>query len=291
MDIVEQKAQLADDRINKLKYLIDNIGKKTLDPNAYIEILQEENTKLKNRIEKLVEELENVEKQKGVTPHTHQQGEGKSYVNLSAAQPSAAVGTADATAADQGKKSKKKAKDQEKSKSGAAPVSVNTAIDITRFDLRVGKIVSVEKHPDADTLYVEQIDVGEDEPRTVCSGLVKHMSMEDLDQKLVIVLCNLKGAKMRGILSEAMVMCASTPNKVELLEPASANVKPGDRVICDGYDCSSPDQQIKKELCDLILPDLRTNSNLEATYKNVPWKIANGNVQIKSKTLADVPIK
>jgi len=138
---------------------------------------------------------------------------------------------------------------------------------------------------------VEQIDVGEDEPRTVCSGLVKHMSMEDLDQKLVIVLCNLKGAKMRGILSEAMVMCASTPNKVELLEPASANVKPGDRVICDGYDCSSPDQQIKKELCDLILPDLRTNSNLEATYKNVPWKIANGNVQIKSKTLADVPIK
>ena len=43
----------------------------------------------------------------------------------------------------------------------------NTAIDITRFDLRVGKIISVEKHPDADSLYVEQIDVGEEKPRTV----------------------------------------------------------------------------------------------------------------------------
>jgi tRNA-binding EMAP/Myf-like protein len=48
----------------------------------------------------------------------------------------------------------------------AKPVA-NTAIDITRFDLRVGKIVAVEKHPDADSLYVEQIDIGEEKPRTV----------------------------------------------------------------------------------------------------------------------------
>jgi len=48
-----------------------------------------------------------------------------------------------------------------------AKATANTAIDITRFDLRVGKIVSVEKHPDADSLYVEQIDVGEEKPRTV----------------------------------------------------------------------------------------------------------------------------
>jgi tRNA-binding EMAP/Myf-like protein len=47
--------------------------------------------------------------------------------------------------------------------------AANTAIDITRYDLRVGKIVSVAKHPDADSLYVEQIDVGEEKPRTVNS--------------------------------------------------------------------------------------------------------------------------
>ena len=48
-----------------------------------------------------------------------------------------------------------------------AKAPANNAIDITRFDLRVGKIVHVEKHPDADSLYVEQIDVGEEKPRTV----------------------------------------------------------------------------------------------------------------------------
>jgi tRNA-binding EMAP/Myf-like protein len=42
---------------------------------------------------------------------------------------------------------------------------------VTRLDIRVGKIVSCEKHPDADALYLEQIDVGESAPRTVISGL------------------------------------------------------------------------------------------------------------------------
>lgn len=49
----------------------------------------------------------------------------------------------------------------------AAKAPANTAIDISRFDLRVGKIIHVEKHPDADSLYVEQIEVGEEKPRTV----------------------------------------------------------------------------------------------------------------------------
>lgn len=62
-------------------------------------------------------------------------------------------------------------------KPGKAAAAVNTAIDISRFDLRVGKIVSVEKHPDADSLYVEQIDVGEDKPRTVCHCSLKLLSI------------------------------------------------------------------------------------------------------------------
>lgn len=49
---------------------------------------------------------------------------------------------------------------------------VSDVIDIGRLDLRVGKIVEVSKHPDADTLYLEKIDVGEAQPRTVVSGLV-----------------------------------------------------------------------------------------------------------------------
>ena len=46
--------------------------------------------------------------------------------------------------------------------------------------MRIGKIVSVKPHPDADTLYVEEVDVGEENPRTIVSGLVKHVPIEQV---------------------------------------------------------------------------------------------------------------
>lgn len=52
-------------------------------------------------------------------------------------------------------------------------------VDPSKLDLRVGKIISVKKHPDAETLYVEEIDVGEDRLRVVVSGLVKFIKEED----------------------------------------------------------------------------------------------------------------
>lgn len=85
-------------------------------------------------------------------------------------------------------------------------------------------------------------------------------------------------------------MCASTPEKVELLEP-TGNSKPGDRVECAGYDCSSPDAQIKKELSDQILPGMSTNDKGEATFKGSLWTIGDDKNVIKSKTLINVPIK
>ena len=82
--------------------------------------------------------------------------------------------------------------------------------------MKVGKIVNCEKHPDADALYLETIECGEEKPRQVISGLVKHIPLDEMQNRMVILLCNLKPAKMRGIVSEAMVMCASTPEKVRL---------------------------------------------------------------------------
>ncbi|KAJ6654290.1 hypothetical protein lerEdw1_007211 [Lerista edwardsae] len=78
----------------------------------------------------------------------------------------------------------------------------------SRVDLRVGKVLSVEKHPEADTLYVEKVDVGEPEPRTVVSGLVEFVPREELQDRLVLVVCNLKPQKMRGVESQAMLLCA-----------------------------------------------------------------------------------
>ena len=66
------------------------------------------------------------------------------------------------------------------------------------------------QHPEADSLFVETVDLGEEcGPRTVISGLNGLVSMEKLDQSLGLFLCNLKPVKMRGIESQAMLMCAS----------------------------------------------------------------------------------
>ena len=48
------------------------------------------------------------------------------------------------------------------------------------LNMRIGYIVNVKKHPDADTLYVEEVDVGEDRNRTIVSGLVKHVPLEQV---------------------------------------------------------------------------------------------------------------
>jgi predicted RNA-binding protein with EMAP domain len=62
--------------------------------------------------------------------------------------------------------------------------------------------ICLPQHPDADSLYVEKIDVGEAEPRTVISGLRNFVAQDKLDGAMVAVVCNLKPANMRGIKSQ-----------------------------------------------------------------------------------------
>jgi methionine--tRNA ligase beta chain len=93
--------------------------------------------------------------------------------------------------------------------------------DASVLELRVGKILSCKKHPNADTLLVEEIDIGEDSPRTIVSGLVKYYQPEELISRKVVVVCNLKPKKMRGVESKGMLLCGSTKDKskVEPLSP------------------------------------------------------------------------
>ncbi|KAH9544448.1 hypothetical protein CY35_13G120400 [Sphagnum magellanicum] len=63
----------------------------------------------------------------------------------------------------------------------AAVAAADVASDLDLLDIRVGKILKAWKHPEADSLYVEEVDVGEAEgPRTICSGLVKYVPEEEL---------------------------------------------------------------------------------------------------------------
>ena len=95
---------------------------------------------------------------------------------------------------------KKKAK-----KGGGAEAEPAKDPDVSLLDIRVGHILSAEQHPEADGLYVEQIDVGEDAPRTIVSGLRKFVALEAMQNRPCVVLCNLKPAKMRGILIDWLV--------------------------------------------------------------------------------------
>eukprot|EP00092_Neocalanus_flemingeri_P099167 GFUD01126505.1.p1 GENE.GFUD01126505.1~~GFUD01126505.1.p1 ORF type:complete len:306 (-),score=129.53 GFUD01126505.1:43-960(-) len=191
----------------------------------------------------------------------------------------------------EGKEKKVKADKPEKAPKEKKEVKKedDTPVDIGRLDLRVGHIRKASKHPDADSLYVEEIDLGEEKPRTVISGLVKFIPEEEMQDRMAIILCNLKPSKMRGIMSEAMVMCASTPEKVEIMAPPAGS-KPGDLVQVDGY-TRNPDSQLnpKKKIFEACAPDLKVNDTKQATYKGVLWTV-NGQ-PVTSQTLVGVQIK
>jgi len=188
------------------------------------------------------------------------------------------------------KEPKEKKPKKEKAPATAAASEPEAPVDVGRLDLRVGKIIDVQRHPDADSLYLEKIDCGEAQPRTVVSGLVKFVPIEEMRDRLVVVLCNLKPAKMRGVTSEAMVMCASTPEKVEVLSPP-AGAAPGDLVHCDGY-TRQPDAVLnpKKKIFETVAPDLLTNDQLVACYKGASLTVP-GKGTVVSQTLKNVNVK
>ena len=107
-------------------------------------------------------------------------------------------------------------KSDKQPKSKAAPAAeAPRAVDVSRLDLRVGLITKAAKHPDADSLYVESIDCGEAEPRTVVSGLVKHIPEPEMQNRRVVVVANLKPTNLKSVKSYAMVLAATgTDGKV-----------------------------------------------------------------------------
>lgn len=95
---------------------------------------------------------------------------------------------------------------------------------------------------------------------------------------------------MRGITSEAMVMCASSPDKVEVLI-APSGAQPGDLVSCEGYP-REPEAVLnpKKKIFESCAPDLKTNSEKIACYKGTPLAVP-GKGPIVAPTLKDVNVK
>ncbi|KAK7416927.1 G4 quadruplex nucleic acid binding protein [Neonectria magnoliae] len=178
------------------------------------------------------------------------------------------------------KEKKEKAPKPQKAAAPAAPLSPSL------IDLRVGHILKAIQHPDADSLYVSTIAVGDAASedyteyegqicRTVCSGLNGLIPLEEMQGRKVVVVCNLKPVKMRGIKSCAMVLAASPVPKegeddhkgpVELVAPPPG-AKAGERVFFEGFDGKSEGVlNPKKKIWETFQPGFTTTDALEVAF-------------------------
>ncbi|MFP4330134.1 MAG: methionine--tRNA ligase [Spirochaetaceae bacterium] len=108
-----------------------------------------------------------------------------------------------------------------------------------KIELRVARITEVRRHPEADKLYIEELDDGSGEARQIVSGLVPHYQESDLLGRNIILVANLKPAKLRGVKSNGMLLAASDKDgegreRVEVIFADHAT--PGDRVVLEGDD-------------------------------------------------------
>jgi len=124
-------------------------------------------------------------------------------------------------------KTSKKEKVKEKKKGGENMEYVSFD-DFAKLDLRVGKIVEVSDHPNADRLYLVKVDLG-DEVRQLVAGLKKYYKPEELLNKTVVIVANLEPKKLRGVESQGMLLAADDGERVALLTP-DKEIKLGSRV-------------------------------------------------------------
>ncbi|EGO59242.1 hypothetical protein NEUTE1DRAFT_38235 [Neurospora tetrasperma FGSC 2508] len=197
----------------------------------------------------------------------------------------AATDAAPAAAAPKKEKKEKKVNENRRPKATPPPPA---PLSPGLIDLRVGHILKAIKHPEADSLFVSTIAVG-DAPgtedtaeyegqvcRTVCSGLNGLVPLEEMQGRKVVVVCNLKPVKMRGIKSCAMVLAASPKPQegveddhkgpVELVNPP-ADAKAGEKVYFEGFN-AEPEKVLnpKKKIWETFQPGFTTTGALEVAF-------------------------
>ncbi|XP_063311977.1 tyrosine--tRNA ligase, cytoplasmic [Pelobates fuscus] len=175
---------------------------------------------------------------------------------------------------------------QKSASKGPVKISAPEELDPSLLDLRVGKVLTVSRHPDADSLYVQSVDVGEENPRSVVSGLVKYVSADELLGRSVVLLCNLKPQKMRGVESQGMLMCASTEGENKQVEPLDPPPEsgPGERVFVEGHEQGQPEPELKpkKKVFEKLQVDFRISNDLCAQWKEKNIRTKLGPVTCKT---------
>lgn len=164
------------------------------------------------------------------------------------------------------------------------------------LDIRVGVILKAWRHEEADSLYVEEVDIGEPQPRIICSGLVNYVPLDHLQDRKVVVLANLKPRNMRGVKSSGMLMAASDASheNVELLVPPDGS-NPGERIWFGSAEekenlpeAATPNQIQKKKIWELVQPHLKTDTSCVAALGGHVMRTSAGVVSCRSLRNANV---
>jgi threonyl-tRNA synthetase len=162
-----------------------------------------------------------------------------------------------------GGNNKNNGKDNKGSKSSKSSNNDGPGNSWTKTDIRVGTIVKAWEHPDSDKLWCEEIDIGEDQPRQIASGLrVFYPSVDMMQGRKCLVVANLKPAKLGGFKSCGMVLCAGNEDhtKVEFVD-VPVDAKNGERVFIDGEvgEPMGPGGMKKKKIFEALAKELKTN--------------------------------
>ena len=189
-------------------------------------------------------------------------------------------------------------KKKEKAKAPAAPAPkkaapANAVVDVSRLCMKVGTVTRVWRHPDAEKLYVETIDVGDASgPRQVVSGLVDHVPEAEMLGKRVVVVANMKPSKMRGVESFAMVLCGTGVGDNKKVEPVTppASAPNGAIVTCASFP-GEPDDVLnpKKKVFEAVSCDFSVLADGVAAYKGSP--LVTGGEACRLPTLREGTIK
>lgn len=110
-------------------------------------------------------------------------------------------------------KIKKEVKEKKKEVKGEVTVD-----DFAKLDLRVGKVVSCEKHPDADKLLILKVDLAEEKPRQIVSGLAGSYTPGQMIGKYIVVIANLAPATIRGQQSNGMLLAGKENGQIAVVE-------------------------------------------------------------------------
>ncbi|KAI3458469.1 hypothetical protein Pfo_015132 [Paulownia fortunei] len=151
-------------------------------------------------------------------------------------------------------------------------------LSVSLLKIQIGHIRKAWKHPSAESLLVEEIDVGEAKCRQVVSGLAKYCTPEELTNRRVVLITNVKPGKLRDVMSEGLVLCASNKDHA-IVEPLIApdGAKLGEYVKFSGHD-GKPEEVLnpKKKQLDKITPHLFTDGQGVATFKGIPFMTSSG---------------